>query len=109
MSLTIEVETRINGLLDEAFQRLDDQVVVANGPCVNALLDLYGSSDEVAVRRVCTDALRRISRVTLVRADEFRADLQAVAAAAASSTIEGADLIVEHAGGASSAVSEAVL
>ncbi|MCC6435539.1 MAG: hypothetical protein IT196_10960 [Acidimicrobiales bacterium] len=87
MSLTIEAEHRINGLLDAAMQRLDDQVVVANRPCVDALLDLYGSTDDPAVRRVCTDALRRISRVSLVRADEFRSDLQAVAAAAASASI----------------------
>lgn len=87
MSLTIEAEHRINGLLDAAMQRLDDQVVVANRPCVDALLDLYGSTDDPAVRRVCTDALRRISRVSLVRSDEFRSDLQAVAAAAASASI----------------------
>ena len=84
---TIAAEHRIHGLLAAAMQRLDDQVVVANRPCVDALLDLYGSTDDPAVRRVCTDALRRISRVSLVRADEFRSDLQAVAAAAASASI----------------------
>ncbi|MGE4086314.1 MAG: hypothetical protein AB7H93_25285 [Vicinamibacterales bacterium] len=87
MSLTIEAEARINALLDTALQRLEGQVVLANRPCVDALLDLYGASDDASVRRVCTDALRRISRVSLVRAEELRADLQAVAAAAASASI----------------------
>ncbi len=92
MSLTIEAEDRINGLLDAALQRLQDQVLVANRPCVDALLDVYGVSDDASVRRACTDSLRRIGRVSLVRADEFRSDLQAVAAAVAGAAVERAVL-----------------
>jgi hypothetical protein len=52
------------------------------------------------VRDACSTALRRIGRVSLVRVDEFRADLQAVAAAAASASIDSAAIGVQSAGGA---------
>lgn len=87
MTLSSETEVRISELLDGALQAIEEQVLVASGKCVDALLDLYGSTDDVTVRRVCTDALRRVSRVSLVRAEEFRADLQAVAAAAATASV----------------------
>lgn len=92
MSLTTEAEARINGLLDVALAGLGEQVLVANGACVNALLDLFGATDDDAVRKACSDALQRVARVNLVRAEEFRADLQAVAAAAASATIGARDI-----------------
>jgi hypothetical protein len=81
--LDIETELHINELLDRALNLTAGQVLLSASRCVDALLDLFGASSDQAIRGLCGDALRRIGRVGVVRADEFRADLTAIAAAVA--------------------------
>jgi len=91
-------ERHISDLLDRALTQTDGQVLLSASRCVDTLLDLFGASSDPVIRDLCTEALRRIGRLGVVRADEFRADLATVAAALATGGLDVAGPVPSLAG-----------
>jgi hypothetical protein len=70
---------------------IGDQIMLPQSHCVDVLLDLPLGAHDPTVKSTIEDRLRDIRFVSMVEADEIRADLEA-AAFAISSTAETIDL-----------------
>jgi hypothetical protein len=73
----------IAGIVDVALANIDGQVLLSQGRCVDVLLDLFNVTSEASIQVLIGERLDDIRHLRAVEADEFRADLYAVAAIAA--------------------------
>ncbi|HEX4981763.1 MAG TPA: hypothetical protein VFV63_08700 [Ilumatobacteraceae bacterium] len=81
----------IADIVDAALDDLDGQLLLSQGRCVNVLLDLFNVTTEPSIQALIGERLDDIRHLRAVEADEFRADLYAVAAiAAAEAALVGA-------------------
>ena len=81
----------IADIVDAALAGLDGQLLLSQGRCVNVLLDLFNVTTEPSIQALIGERLDDIRHLRAVEADEFRADLYAVAAiAAAEAALVGA-------------------
>jgi hypothetical protein len=70
-------------LVDTALAAIDGQMLLSQGRCVDVLLDLFNVTTEPSIQVLIGERLDDIRHLRAVEADEFRADLYAVAAIAA--------------------------
>jgi hypothetical protein len=68
----------IKAIADLALASSADQLLVPQRDHVDVLLDLLVVADDPIVRSTITDRLRDIRFVTMIEADEVRADLDAI-------------------------------
>jgi hypothetical protein len=80
----------IRGIADRALAWIGDQILLTQGHCVDVLLDLLLATDDPSVRDTIEGRLSDIRFMSMVEADELRADLEAVIEI--SETIESTDL-----------------
>jgi hypothetical protein len=73
----------IAGIVDAALADIAGQVLLSQGRCVNVLLDLFTVTTDPSIQALIGERLDDIRFLRAVEADEFRADLYAVAAIAA--------------------------
>jgi hypothetical protein len=73
----------IAGIVDAALADIAGQVLLSQGRCVNVLLDLFNVTTEPSIQVLIGERLDDIRHLRAVEADDFRADLYAVAAIAA--------------------------
>ena len=80
----------IAAIVDTALADIAGQVLLSQGRCVDVLLDLFNVTTEPSIQVLIGERLDDIRHLRAVEADEFRADLYAVAAiAAAESALVG--------------------
>ena len=70
-------------VVDTALAHIAGQVLLSQGRCVDVLLDLFNVTTEVSIQVLIGERLNDIRHLRAVEADEFRADLYAVAAISA--------------------------
>src|SRR5689334_16100888 len=73
----------ITEIAEAALRGVADQLVVDQGRCVDAFLDLYAATDDLGLRWSISQRLDEIRSLSLVDVGEFRADLEAIVAIAA--------------------------
>jgi hypothetical protein len=73
----------IADIVDAALADITGQLLLSQGRCVNVLLDLFNVTTEPSIQVLLGERLDDIRHLRSVEADEFRADLYAVAAIAA--------------------------
>ena len=66
-----------------ALAKIAGQVLLSQGRCVDILLDLFNVTTEPSIQVLIGERLNDIRHLRAVEADEFRADLYAVAAISA--------------------------
>lgn len=69
-------------VVDAALDKIGGQVLLSQGRCVDVLLDLFNVTNETSIQVLIGERLDDIRHLRAVEADEFRADLYAVAAIA---------------------------
>jgi hypothetical protein len=74
--------TTIESIVEAALAGVAHQLVVHQGRCVDAYLDLYAATDDLGLRWSITQRLDEIRYLSLVDVAEFRADLEAILAIA---------------------------
>jgi hypothetical protein len=67
---------------ETALGEIGEQVLLSQGHCVNVFLDLYGATEDFALRWAIADRLDEIRFVSSVLGDDMRADLTAIVAIA---------------------------
>ena len=72
----------IAGIVDAVLAGIAGQVLLSQGRCVDVLLDLFNVTTEPTIQVLIGERLDDIRHLRAVEADEFRADLYAVAAIA---------------------------
>jgi hypothetical protein len=73
----------IAAIVDAALAAVAGQVLLSQGRCVDVLLDLFNVTTEPSIQVLIGERIDDIRHLRAVEADEFRADLYAVAAIAA--------------------------
>ena len=73
----------IAAIVDAALAAIAGQVLLSQGRCVDVLLDLFNVTTEPSIQVLIGERIDDIRHLRAVEADEFRADLYAVAAIAA--------------------------
>jgi hypothetical protein len=76
----ISSNQQIRSITDRALEWIGDQILLTQGHCVDILLDLLLAADDPSVRNAIEHRLRDIRFMSMVEADELRADLEAVVA-----------------------------
>jgi hypothetical protein len=72
----------IADIVDAALAATVGQTLLSQGRCVDVLLDLFNVTTEPSIQVLIGERLKDIRHLRAVEADEFRADLYAVAAIA---------------------------
>ena len=75
-------QQHITDIAEAALDWIGDQRLLAQGNCVNVFLDMYSATDDFTLRWAIADRLSEIRFLSLVEADDMRADLTAIAAIA---------------------------
>ena len=70
-------------IVDAALADIAGQTLLSQGRCVDVLLDLYNVTTEPSIQVLIGERLEDIRHLRAVLAEEFRADLYAVAAISA--------------------------
>ena len=78
-------QARIEAIVMQAIGQLGDQVLVPQARCVDILLDLYLATDDVGLQWSIAERIVDLRDRKTVRADDLRADLDAIVAIAAES------------------------
>ena len=73
----------IAAIVDAALADTAGQVLLSQGRCVDLLLDLFNVTSEPSIQVLIGERLEDIRHLRAVLAEEFRADLYAVAAISA--------------------------
>ena len=73
----------IADIVDAVLADIDGQLLLSQGRCVNVMLDLFNVTTEPSIQALIGERLDDIRHLRAVEADEFRADLYAVAAISA--------------------------
>jgi hypothetical protein len=73
----------IADIVDAALADTAGQMLLSQGRCVDVLLDLFNVTTEPSIQVLIGERIEDIRHLRAVEADEFRADLYAVAAISA--------------------------
>ena len=82
MSTKTDHQLQITNIAETALGWIGDQCLLPQGHCVNVFLDMYSATDDFTLRWAIAERLSEIRFLSLVAAEDMRADLTAITAIA---------------------------
>jgi len=70
--------SRLSTIVLPAIRRIDDQILLSQGQCVDILLDLYLATDDIGLRWSIGERIEEIRGLTVVLGEDMLADLDAI-------------------------------